>query len=114
MANYHALTTNKKGKTTVIFHFNVPVFTLTGGSELRDAIASEFTETNVPDLTTENPTEYAKLQSGETWEYSTNLDFTGLSIGEVKTMCDDYYTDAPISLVTYVKTRYKYWKYTGA
>ena len=108
--NYHVLTISPDGRSVlVVFHIAIPDENNGAGTKLRVAMTKDTGEfiSAIPDLDTDNPTEFGKLQSGELYEHSESVPLKAADTGtEKKARADARFAELSVSIVEDKRRKY--------
>lgn len=121
MADYHILETPNIDRARVAFHYTVPpAETNAVGKLLTEAVnehlggSSRANVTQVPWLQATNPTEYADIQSGATYEHVTTVYFDGnASNAEKQQIIEDTHDNIGSAVLNTMREKLKFWGYDG-
>jgi len=85
MSNYHILEQSEDKKTVrTVFHLPVPDYTTEAAVKLEASLVaakdSESPVSQVPNLATDNPTEYAAIQAGKIYEHVEAVRYSSVNL----------------------------------
>jgi hypothetical protein len=117
MSDYHILKQKlDKLEANFVFHYPTPVGNNYASVAYNECIKRDRSPSDsiVPNLLADNPTEHAKVLTGEVYEDSITLTFTvGMSNAQKLALAESKWTELKANFLAQVPIRYKFYGHAG-